>query len=410
MTAQRVVLCDDDGNRVERWKKAVEEASGVAEHLTVTALRPDEFASAYTVLADRQKRARRGDFGRDASTPLDDADIVVIDFDLTPAQEDRLEDEEVQPLVGSFGDAFAHLVRCHTDAGFTVVANQPPFYGPTFDLTMIQFSFGLADLNVTDSDLANAGLWLGPGQEWGYRPWHWPRLIDAGDRLRQIAAKITDVEAPLLSTLGLDEPDVIAQFEDEQLEPLGISKSEIEALRAFKFVDLVDERCHFGRRTRHERISPANQTMLIAAALSHWLEKLVLPAQNVLVDAPHLAERRPHLVRDGRWEDLTDLNGQAAVVALDGDKLQAATTSAGWTSRPVWLWPLCPPADYAYETEGEMVFCEDTSSFTPVDEAIEYTSSVAGPWTQRWVSKKLVEPDDRDQPAVEFRPETRFYG
>ena len=44
-----------------------------------------------------------------------------------------------------------------------------------------------------------------------------------------------------------------------------------------------------------------------AARLGKWLERLVLPGQNVLVDAPHLVSRFPSLVAADDLDETTRL-------------------------------------------------------------------------------------------------------
>lgn len=412
MTKQRVVLCDDDGLRVQTWKSSIERVPALTDIVEVQALEPKEFADVYAALEARQLAARRGqqvDF-TDRASVLDQADIVIVDFDLTPREQKELGDDSLRQLVGSFGDVFAYLTRCYTSAGFTVLVNQT-FFQSTFDLTMSEFSHSYADLNITDSDLGRETLWFGRSSPDEFRPWHWPRLIDAAALLRSIENRL-ELESNVFESLGLDGSNGVGLFDAKQLEPLGIV-GETAAIEALTFKELASERCQFGRRSRSEVLSDAQEKRLAAAAMSHWLERIVLPAQNVFVDAPHLAERRPHLVREGGWDALTDLSIPNFDSFLEVDQLEDAKTPADdWMSRPTWLWAACPPPSFEPTVEENRVFCEDVSAFVSPDEAIEFRSSVAGPWTQRYVSKSLVDAERSplaEEPQVDYRPETRFY-
>ena len=129
---------------------------------------------------------------------------------------------------------------------------------------------------------------------------------------------------------------------------------------------------------------------LAATAVTHWVERFLIPAQNVFVDAPHLAQRQPGLVKvePSEWDVLADLSAPDTVrAALDTETLvEAATTSEEWISRPVWDWSKVARTSARF-TEEFPVFCEDISRFRPIDDAVEFNSSVPGPLRQRFVAE-----------------------
>ncbi len=416
MTTRKIVLCDDDRMRVQRWKEQLEIIPAIAEDFEIRSLTPREFATAYEALEARQLMSRKGErhSERDGAEILDEAEIVIVDFDLTPHQPSELGDQSLSQLVGSFGDVFAYLTRCYTTAGFTVLINQT-YFQSTFDLTMSEFVHSFADLNISDNDLVRSALWSGTKDTAGFRPWHWPRLLSAANTVREIKSTIS-LDGKIFETLGLSTETVLEVFDAEQLEPLGVAleRNEVEELT---FGQLTEASCVFGRRSLSEKMSDGQELQLAASAFSRWLEKVVLPAQNVYIDAPHLGERRPHLVKDQGWQSLPSFDSEVVLQALKVDEISEAVTPASrFFSRPVWFWPACPSAPFDLDLSGDqrdedLVFCEDVSAFLPVEQAVEFRSSVAGPWTQRFVSREMAERTaaSGNEMIVDYRPETRFF-
>lgn len=419
-----IVVCDDNGTRAEGWASSIRAIPEVNAKYTVTALTPELFGAGFEALRQRQLGARFGerrpDRATDEAAVFDTADIVIVDFDLTPTdrsevttpeQDDapatKMADEPrwVQELSGSFGNVFVYLLRCYTSASFTVLVNQD-FPKSTFDLTMRRFDFSYADLNVADPDLKRPALWTGqPDREEPptFRPWHWPRLIDAPERLRQIIAGI-DLDANVFDTLGLSDPAVMSQIHADQLEGLGLRDFEKPSLDFRTFAT----KTRFGMLVSDTLFDDSDLPKLAATAVSHWLERLVLPAQNVLVDAPHLVQRQPALTEldPAEWDALADLaNPEAVVAAISGHGIEDAVTPAtGWTSRPVWCWPKAP-RNATNLTAEFPVFCEDISRFRAIDDAVEFVSSVAGPLRQRFVVELEQE---SGKMAIEYDPYLRL--
>lgn len=400
---QTVVLFDDDQSRLRRWEELLNGIDGFSDRFDTQAQETDDFASVFEALKERQLKSRDGErASRDDASILDGADIVVVDFDLTPGpgHTHELEQNTLKTLRGSFGDKFVYLTRCYTSAAATVLVNQT-FFQPTFDLTLRQFETSYADLNISDRDLRNPRLWWGDTAPGEFRPWHWPRLATRAGHLRRIAEKI-DLNARVLQTLGLDSPDTYDSFDPRQLDALGPGDP-----REATFGSLTAADAKFGRLTDKEQIDPAAQRGFAASAVTHWLERDVLAAQNILVDAPHLAQRRPNLLRDGSSiEDLSllsDLRVQDELdTVLDLDSLAGAHTPASeWVDRPVWLWPACPPGGSA---EFDYYFCEDTSRFVEFDAAREFRSDVPGPFRTRFVEEITAGGFD-----VDYRPNGRLY-
>lgn len=397
-----IVVCDDDRDRVKRWSQRIEQIEEAHERFRVVPLEPEHFAAAYKALKDRQLQFRAGErvATEDEATVLDRARLVVIDYDLTPTRgAGDLDKTTLNTLSGSFGDNFAYLTRCFSSASYTVLVNQD-FFQSTFDLSHQKFVSSNADLNVAHDDLGRAELWTGRSSGTTFRPWSWPRLVDAPQRAVDLASGI-DLDAPVLEELGLADDDTYDQFAPEQLVLFGQEPREV------RFLDAVDFTRKFNRLGKPETLPDEHLTKIAAASVSHWLERIVLPAQNVLVDAPHLAQRRPGLLLSAEPDDLkrlSDLSQPNEAAALfDSEALRDASAHrlSAWMSRPVWLWHRCPRSR-ARGTGINLTFCEDVSAFHPIDDTWEYTSSVPGSFNQRFVLHDGV--DTRGTLAPDYWP------
>jgi hypothetical protein len=390
-TLPTIVVCDDDGTRVKRWARAIDRVPSVSDAYTVVPWTPDEFALAFIGLKNRQ-RAERGnasspdEAGFEVLSQLDRATFVVVDFDLTPMNtNDALDPSTLDTLSGSFGDQFAFLIRHYSDAAVTILVNEI-FYQSTFDLTHEAFVHSSADLNVAHNDLGRPELWTGSSDGRAFRPWHWPRLLDVPKHLQAIAADL-DLDQPVLAALGLGEQSIIAQFSSEQLDLFGPNPDGVTFRDAARFPSV------FKGLSRDESIPASHMRSVAVASVSHWLERIVLPAQNVLIDAPHLAQRRPGLLASPEpkdWGPLTDLsNPNTAKEMFNSSQLIEAAVPLlePWLSRPAWLWHRCPHARIRAAGVPH-VFCEDVSAFHPLDDAYEYRSSVPGPFGQRFILRE----------------------
>jgi hypothetical protein len=273
MAKKRLVVCDDDAERVKAWADSISNVEGANEEFDVLALPVIEFANAFRGLKDRKMRARgveettpgtRGQSIEPALQLIDSADLLIIDYDLTP-DPDRtaLEPNEEQvvqgELRGESGETFEYLARCFSSAAYIVVVNQV-FTSSTFDVTLQRFMSSVADLNVTAEDLDNAGLWHGTGD--GFRPWGWPRLLAAPDHSRAVL-DLFDLDQRVLETLGLADDDHVDALTARQLDPLGDEPQETS------FRQLA-EAAELGLRGKDQQSDESALKRIAAAAVRRW--------------------------------------------------------------------------------------------------------------------------------------------
>ena len=398
MTDRRVLVCDDDVVRGQAWADRIQKTVANEDGMSVSAVPPHEFAAALLGLEGRRIRAR--DVGPESVLPvspedvaaskrLDTADILIVDYDLTPDKDrspDPTDDNSaVEVLTGKSGEDFIYLARYFASPKAVVVVNQE-VQAKTFDLTLQRFSNSLADVNVTAHDIGRESLWFGTGG--GFAPWSWPQLATLPNRIEARIGLIKDLDQPVLEALQLSDDDHFYSFTQGQLDPLGAEP------RATSF-RVMAEQSRLGPKGHDRRLLSDDglARRVAAVVVSRWLECLVVPAQNVLVDAPHLAQRFPAIVVDDRteaavWNSIVASNG-----ALNDEALATAATQAtAWTARDVWSLPKAAEAARALgrvpsQPGSVFVFCEDTSRFVEISSAVEFESGVQGPYVQRFVEK-----------------------
>ena len=152
-----------------------------------------------------------------------------------------------------------------------------------------------------------------------------------------------------------------------------------------------------------------------AARISKWLERLVLPEQDILVDAPHLVLRYPNLITSDKKRKKIETWNKIAQL-IEHDKLGLRTDliepyrfkKDHWISRPVWFWDKLRESENVRKiidpwvtVKPNWVFCEDASYFYDRENCREFLASTASPFTQRFV--KYFTEDE-----VDYRPRVRF--
>ena len=276
-----ILIYDDEKPFANKLKEGLAELPILEGTFEVEALTEREFKEMMGVFKNRQIAFREdGEWGYER-TLLDEASIFIVDYDL------------LYSTAGDFltGELVAYLARCFSECGLIVGYR----YGDNaFDLTLRGQPESFADLYVGGRHLSNPGLWgVTEATEVGFRPWCWPILPNY---LRDFEKKVEDVkeslagDAPICQVLGLT-PELFAMLPRSISQFLGAEPAETTFRR---FVTESDN--GLKQRDATDAVSEDVLARVGATRISKWLERLVLPEQDILVDAPHLVSRYPSLM------------------------------------------------------------------------------------------------------------------
>jgi hypothetical protein len=385
VSSLRVVVCDDDDDRAGDWADRINQATTGVE---AVALDSDRFAAAVGALKERKAYAKQhGELptAADDAGVFDESDVAVLDSDLTPdSGSDPASKLVQQHLVGELGGEVAHLARCYSSAKALMVVNQK-WKRRSFDLTLLTFASDVAEVYVSETDLDNRGLWSTPAADGTFRPWSWPILTQVSSSIEDLCAEIA-LDQPVLESLGLQNPAIAGALTNRQLDALGVEEPDSMTF------DTVATESNFGLRLK-ETVQEEQRLRIGVYGVRRWLDRYVLPAHNVLIDSPHLLQRRPWSVVDrddlASWNDAVDW----FVAGTDRPRVDPspdayAETTSRWLGRHVWLWPIASRDQRAGDQRvlpTDPVFCEDTSTFVDPTTAKDFISDLEGPTGQRFV-------------------------
>jgi hypothetical protein len=262
--------------------------------------------------------------------------------------------------------------------------------------------------------------WLWADQPSGFSPWSWPNLADAvARRGEQVKIAQKALATPVCQVLGIQDAAQMA-MDHAMTAPIsdgrpGTAKNKSKT-KPYTLQDFVlKSPCGVKRKDNQKRQfqhAEAHIARIGAARLSSWLEHVVLPAQSVLVDAPHLVLRLPGLLAGepsklSAWNATTRRDQRTTLRAIEGPKVdQYRFKECCWLSRPAWYWP-CIAGDDQYvewaqvkNKMADVVFCEDTSSFERRSSAQEFMADVPAQFALRHVRRptsrgKTTTPDYR---------------
>jgi hypothetical protein len=393
MNERKILICDDE-SFIEENLSCKLEAIGVAQQGFIVDFSRGRFRSAIDSLENRLASAREkknpGFPSNDNASIIDQASILIIDYDLL----------KMDPTLT--GERAAYLARCFSRCGVIVALNQfPPYMVENFDLTLRGHPESFADLNIPSDSIGNRGLWQEPWN--GFRPWSWPLLPLAFEKFERRWKSLLDkLDQPIFEYLGLDKA-----------KSLSLPRSLIEYIsrsgdpKKTSFRDFVQ---NSGNGLKRKDVPLADEAVarIAAARLHNWLENMILPGQDILVDAPHLISRYPSLVR-GDMNDLAVLDRATRFVGLDildAVIAQFQMQAEDWISRSVWFWGDVSNCEAIKEisdpwslAKPDSVFCEDISRFAPQDKARGFVADLESPFIHRFVSY---------MDGIEYTPQVRF--
>ncbi len=395
-----IVLCDDEPGTRQGWLDDLCELPEVNSVFELALVEKDVFERDVTRLEERRNALRQGDNPAAEETIFDSAAVLIVDYDLYGYKPEQL----------LTGDSIAYLARSFASSGYIVGVNQDRISNP-FDLTLLAHQSGATDLSIGSEQVADPGLWTGDPDRWGaFRPWYWPVLPERARALTRLADMLEErLDDTLATVLGLPR-ELFDSLPRRVLASLDVpAQPDIGGVHLKEWV----HGGQMGLRAGDRLLDDRQIARVAAARLAKWFERVLLPGQDVLIDAPHLADRRPGLL-DGEttarenWQRTVPLDVSDESVGLRTEKIRSHRFYSDWLSRPVWIWPRISgdPALDGYldasRPQPRVVFTEDASTFVSMDRAKRYTSDVAPPFNSRW----LALPDE----SVGYLPAVRLAG
>ena len=375
-----ILVYDDDRRFGQVYVDKLKKLDVVTETFNVEILEDIKFVEELKTLKDRQRNLRDKKSWNDDSLSLDNASIFIIDFELI--------NPELGPIPS--GEGVAYYTRCYSRCGLIVGLNF--IRGNIFDLTLEGNPKSFADLNISSDQIDNLGLWGGQAED--FRPWYWPNLLR---QLETFEKKIDDVKENLDLPICdfLDFPDEVVEIFSRNVgEFIGDDPHETS------FRDFVKYSPNVLKGKDNKEIDEMDIEMLgriAASRVSKWLERLVLPGQDILVDAPHLVMRYPSLLeldhtKVENWNKTTKFE-PFDKLGLDFEIInQFRFTKDYWLSRPVWFSSQLSDCQDIKEVqepwereEIDFVFCEDSSSFYKKDECRTFIAKMESPYDRRFV-------------------------
>lgn len=405
----KVLIVDDDLSRSRDWAKKIESLR--FEGLTVESLDMKAVVALMKAPSDRRTIARRNSdpFASDILCDLDTFDVLIVDYDLQ---------ELLGKEIWSTGLQVTTLARAFSRVKLIVLVNQ--FGTNSFDLTLVKNVKSYSDFDVGSDQLMNRAFWDRSLVD-GFAPWAWSDGVLRASRRIDTAIKwITPLlDKPVLNTLGFS-----TELDTGAAQETCISKELWqECLNApdQSFRQLVKE-SEFLTQTDREEIAKFDESCARVAAtlILHWLDRWVIPANEVLIDLPHLATSYPWLLNKKEdvdcWQSTTSLD--KGFDAFHSNVLRHEFVPGLPLSRPV-VWrqkivtdeELMEPAGFTYDGFPDLVFCEDTSQFHDFADSRPFPCRLPGADTQRFVADPAkIKPKNAGHPldGVLYEPSVLF--
>jgi len=383
MTDGKILVYDDNTAIGKGYADRLDQSPDVKKHFgKIECIDNSTFLDEMHELRSRQTALRKGEKRKCEDLLIDSASILIVDYDLVDA-----------PDYASFltGEIVSYYVRCFSRCKYIVGLNQ--FGTNNFDLSLKRHPKSYADLNIGSEQIDNPGLWGGITD--GFRPWYWPSIPNS---LKIIDKKISDVEENLHTSIceffemspnnAGSLPRSISEFLRGDGDPLEVS-----------FEAFLKESGNSLASKDQEKIDIDNPTikLLLISRISKWLEELVLPGQNILIDAPHLLNRYPSLLNGDRTE-LKTWNRTATFNKYDALGLNIEVLEEFrfhkdyWLSRPAWFLNRLIDCQDILEVKEpwsrektNFVFCEDSSTFYKENECREFLIELDTPYARRYM-------------------------
>lgn len=391
MSKKKILVFDDEAEIGRAYINGLKAIPNLSASFEIQSLTTNDFGDQLEALRNRRQMARKKNSWTD-NIILDETSIFIIDFDLVNLEGDR---------AFITGEELAYLTRCFS--GCDVIVGLTQYRNNIFDLTLQEHTESYADLNIGGKDLDNYGLWTNEWKE--FRPWNWPllpiflesfhkKLEDVRDNLDRPIFEILEIPIELIDRFPRSVGEFLGKIPNETTFRNFIEKSG----NGLRGKDILENEEHIAR--------------IAVSRISIWLERLVLPGQDILVDAPHLVSRYPSLFIEkhsdiDKWNKTACLDCEVESLRIDYKKIEEFMfKKTHWLSRPAWFWHMISSSEDIQEirepwkTEWpNIVFCEDTSRFYITDECKEFVADLDSPYVRRFV--KAID-------NIDYKPKVRF--
>jgi hypothetical protein len=283
----------------------------------------------------------------------------------------------------STGEGVARIARTYSKCKFVVVLNQ--FSKVDFDLGMTGHLNSFADLNIDSKLVGEPALWIADA-DCDFRPSYWtPILPVVSSRATYLDSADDLLGKTILEILGL-EPGELHGISDTAFAYLSAEAEQLSELSTVKATDFLQRVLG---EPESKALLASSQTLasaFIVARLAKWLERAALRPLDALVDAAHLAERRPYLL-DATAEQMKDVEYWASLRGKEAAVLESSipadvqlAVGEAWLGRPVYVNRRLEQVAgirkkseaFDYSILPDVVFAEDSSRFVPRDQAEEF--------------------------------------
>jgi hypothetical protein len=288
------------------------------------------------------------------------------------------------------GSEVAMAARAYSTVGTILLVNRNG--SNRFDLTMTKGNGSKADVEIGAAQIANPRLW-GELICDGYRPWSWPNLLKSHQSYETTVKWIDDrLDKSIFESIGVNIGDGAAEKQVPKAHwlELGIDPN------SGSFIDLVRTNPYLAPRDRDAILNDKKQCARVAAAiLRAWFDKIVVPSQDLLIDAPHAAYLMPWLLKDidsaQCWNEAASLENPYPAFEIDLHSYEfdlsfLLTRPAFYRLRLEVDAQSKEPSGFNYNKIPDLVFCEDISQFLEFSSSRAFPCSLNTAETQRYVS------------------------
>jgi len=389
---KKMIILDDIRTHGLRYAEKLSRLKPISANFEIEVMCEEDFYLEMKALESRRKALREGKNPNTDLASLDETSIFIIDFDLVYFSDKSF----------LTGENISYITRCFSKCGLIIGLNQYMHsHENVFDLTLKGHPESYCDINIGSSQLDNDSLW---GEEvTSFRPWYWPNLLKSVEDFTQRTKDvITNPQSPICEVLGLKKvvdtfPRAISDFLGNELDKLSFEEFVIKSGN--------------GLQGRDTKATDEMVGRIAAARITKWLERLVLPGQGILVDAPHLVSRYPSLLEESptkieAWNRTTKFERHDNL-GLHHKKIEKFRFKKDyWLSRPVWFWDSISEYSEIEEVsepwekiESDYVFCEDISCFQKRQDCKMFVAKLDSPYVRRFV---------RRLSGVDYRPGIRL--